>query len=146
MIADDTVTVTTVVRADLAEAFRFFTEDIEAWWKRGPRYRLRDGAMRFEAGRLLEDEDQVGRVLAWEPAARLVFELSTWNFRPGERTEVEVRFEAVGDGTRVTVEHRGWERRATGAAEFRTVVGLWWGTMLPAIKKRLQAGGPRYDE
>jgi uncharacterized protein YndB with AHSA1/START domain len=135
MIANDTVSVTTVVRTDPDDAFRLFTDEIEAWWKRGPRFRLRDGPMRFEAGRLLEDQEQVGRVLAWEPGVRLVFELSTWSFRPGERTEVEVRFDAVGDGTRVTVEHRGWERRPAGAAEFRTVVGLWWGTLLPAMKK-----------
>jgi len=134
MISNDSVTVTTVVRADPGAAFRIFTEEIDTWWKRGPRYRSRDGAMRFEAGRLMEAEEQIGSVLAWEPGARLLLELWTWNFRPGERTEVEVRFEAIGDGTRVTVEHRGWERRPTGGAEFRTVVGLWWGSLLPAIR------------
>ena len=30
-------------------------------------------------------------------------------FAPGMDTEVEVRFEAVGAETRVTVEHRGWD-------------------------------------
>src|SRR5436190_17190237 len=116
MIANNNATVTTVVRVDPVTAFRIFTEDIDSWWKRGPRYRFRDGAMRFDSGRLLEAGEQIGRVLAWEPGVRLLLESSTWSFRPGERTEVEVRFEAVGDGTRVTVEHRGWEQRPSGAA------------------------------
>ena len=139
MIANNSATVTTVVRADPGTAFRIFTEEIDSWWKRGPGYRSGDGAMRFDSGRLLEAGEQIGRVLAWEPGVRLLLESWTWSFRPGERTEVEVRFEAVGDGTRVTVEHRGWELRPSGAGEFRTVVSLWWGSMLPAIN-RLAAG------
>ena len=139
MIANNNATVTTVVRVDPVTAFRIFTEDIDSWWKRGPRYRFRDGAMRFYSGRLLDAGEQIGRVLAWEPGVRLLLESSTWSFRPGERTEVEVRFEAVGDGTRVTVEHRGWEQRPSGAAEFRTVVSLWWGAMLPAINRLASA-------
>jgi len=75
-------------------------------------------------------------VLAWEPGVRLSFELWTWKFQPGEHSEVEVRFDAVGDGTRVTVEHRAWAPRATGGADHRTVVGLWWGTLLQALLRR----------
>jgi hypothetical protein len=139
MIANDSVTVTTVVRTDPAMAFRIFTEEIDSWWKRGDRYRMRDGAMRFDSGRLLEGDETIGRVLAWEPGIRLQFALSTWPFQAGEGTEVEVRFQAIGDGTRVTIEHRGW-KRTTAAAEFRTVVGLWWGAMLPAV---IRAAAPR---
>jgi hypothetical protein len=132
MIANDSVTVTTVVRTDPVEAFRIFTAEIDAWWKRGPRYRLRDGVLRFDAGRLFEGEEAIGRVTAWEPGVRLLLDLTDWPFQTGEATEVEVRFQAVGDGTRVTVEHRGWQR-PSGAAEFRTVVGLWWGVLLPGF-------------
>jgi hypothetical protein len=136
MIANDRVTVTTVVRTDPATAFRLFTDEIDAWWKRGPRYRLHDGRMRFGAGRLLEGDTAVGRVLAWEPGIRLQLALDTWPFERGEGTEVEVRFEAIGDGTRVTVEHRGWKRRTV---EFRTVAGLWWGALLPGLMRAAAA-------
>jgi activator of Hsp90 ATPase-like protein len=113
VITADSVRVTTVVRTDPAAAFRFFTDEIDA-------------------GRLMEDNNAIGRVLAWEPGVRLLLEWSGDPFGPGETTEVEVRFEAIGDGTRVTVEHRGWTR-AKGASEFRTVVGLWWGALLPGF-------------
>jgi hypothetical protein len=36
----------------------------------------------------------------------------TWRqatFAPCQSTQLDVRFEAVGDQTRVTVEHRGWD-------------------------------------
>jgi hypothetical protein len=134
MSSNGSVTVSMVVRADPAAAFRVFTEEIDAWWKRGERFRRHHGVMHFEGGSLREGIEPIGRVLAWEPGVRLRFELWTWGFRPGEPTQVEVRFEPVGDGTRVTVEHRGWEPR--GAGEFRTVVGLWWGTLLPAMQRR----------
>jgi hypothetical protein len=134
MIADDRVTVTTVVRTDPATAFRIFTEEIDSWWKRGTLYRLHDGSIRFEGGRLLEGDETIGRVVSWEPGARLQLELITWPFQAGEGTEVEILFQAIGDGTRVTVEHRGW-RRPTEAREFRDVVGLWWGAVLPGFAR-----------
>jgi hypothetical protein len=132
MTANDSVTVTTVVRTGPAEAFRIFTDEIDAWWKRGSRYRLRDGVLRFDGGRLFEGDEPIARVTAWEPGVRLHLVLTTWPFQQSEQTEVEIRFQAIGNGTRVTVEHRGW-KRPSGAAEFRTVVGLWWGAVLPGF-------------
>ena len=49
----DVVTVTTVVAVEPDAAFRLFTEQVDAWWKRGPRFRFLDGhagMMRFEPG------------------------------------------------------------------------------------------------
>src|SRR5207245_1054892 len=115
----DAVTVTTVVEVDPRTAFDVFTKEVGTWWRRDPRYRFdpeRNGIMRFEpgaGGRLVEVHDQksgegfeVGRVLVWEPGARLVFEFRARAFAPGERTEVDVRFEPAGSGrTRLTLEH-----------------------------------------
>ena len=49
---------------------------------------------------------QRGRMLAWEPPNRMVF---TWEISNDCGNEVEVRFSAEGDATRVELEHRGWE-------------------------------------
>ncbi len=47
---------------------------------------------------------EYGRVLDWEPPEHLRFEWRLSNFGPGERTEVDVRFETVGESTQVTVD------------------------------------------
>ena len=160
MRTTDSVTVTTVVQIDPATAFKVFTEETAVWWKPGPQSRFGGditGALRFEPGpngRLLEVRDEaagepfeIGRVLVWEPPARLVFEWRAHNFERGERTEVEVRFEQVDNATRVTVEHRGWDSlRAdhparfgyTGLA-FADIVGLWWADLLVSIKSRARS-------
>jgi hypothetical protein len=49
----------------------------------------------------------MGRIVAWEPGARLVFEYRSVFLPPEPLTEVEVRFEPIPAGTRVVLEHRG---------------------------------------
>ena len=60
-------------------------------------------------------EGEWGRVLAWEPPARFVM-----SWYPGKddsmATELEVSFSPEGDGTRVDLEHRGWEIFADGGS------------------------------
>ena len=162
MSSTDSVRVTTVVPVDPAAAFEVFTGQVDAWWKRGPRYRpgrLRLGVMRFEpsgvGGRLLEvydeaagDAFELGRVLVWKPAEQLVFEWRARNFEPGQRTEVEVRFEAVSGGTRVTLEHRGWDaipvdhasRHGWGASgAFTSMIGLFWADLVTSLRSHVGA-------
>jgi hypothetical protein len=156
--APDCVTVATQVDVDPDTAFRLFTEDVDAWWLRGPGQRFggaRTGRLRFEpgpGGRLVEvfdapaGEYEVGRVRIWEHGARLVFAFRAPSFAPGESTEVEVRFEPAGAGTRVTLEHRGWSalrsghpaRRGLEGPAFEGMLGLWWADRL----RRLRAHAP----
>jgi uncharacterized protein YndB with AHSA1/START domain len=104
------------VRPD--EAFRAFTEEIDDWYERGPHSwndPERAVAIRFEGGRLLEvyeegEPYEIGLVTAWEPGRRLAFAYRSVHLPPEPETEVEVRFEPVAGGTRVTLEHRGLER------------------------------------
>jgi len=118
----DQARVSVLVKADPAAAFRIFTEEVDQWWRRGVKYRIagdRRGIIHLEprvGGRLLESFEtpngprviETGRVTAWEPPTRLVFEWRAANFAPSEKTEVEVRFDPSPSGTLVTLTHRGW--------------------------------------
>lgn len=150
----DTVKVTSFVAVAPEVAFEVFTEETDLWWRRGPRHRFggqRPGVLSFEpgvGGRLFEAYDdgadvfEVGRVLVWEPGARLVFEWRIRNFAPGECTEVEVRFEPAEGGTSVILEHRGWAslpkdhpvRHGLFGDAFTSMVGLWWGDLMVALR------------
>lgn len=161
MISDDRVTVTSQVDVPPGRAFDLFTREVDAWWRTGPRYRhggTRQGVMRFEpgvGGRLVEVYDEagddlfeIGRVLAWEPGRRLVFEWRGNQFLPGELTEVEIRFEAWEGGTRITLEHRGWDairsdhpaRHGLTGPAFTQMMGLWWADQLISIRAFAREG------
>lgn len=161
----DRIRVSTRVAVDVDAAFRLFTEEVDAWWRTGPRFRWnpeRDGVVRFEpgeGGRFLEvydeasgDAFEVGRIQVWDPPKRLVFTFRARTFAPGESTEVEVRFEpAPGDATDVQVVHRGWDalrddhpaRHAMDGSAFDNMMGVWWADLLTSARQRAAARGPR---
>ncbi len=136
MTATDRVTVSIEVAVDPATAFEVFTEEIDMWYRRGPhswRYPDRAVGVRFEpgvGGRLIEVHDAqtgegftFGEILLWEPGVRLVFADLVSSAPPDPLTEVEVRFEAAGDGTRVTLEHRGLDILPPDAAAQKRMYG-----------------------
>ena len=147
------------VRAAPQRAFDAFVGEIGQWWRANPLFAFtpRDpGVLSFEPGpdgRLVErlangKVFEIGRIRAWEPPARLVFGWRQATFAPGQDTEVCVRFEAVGEETRVTVEHFGWDsvpqehvaRHGFPNALFLTRHGEWWRGLLAAYKAVLGAG------
>lgn len=105
--------VTVEVEVDPATAFELFTRDIAAWWRVDRSLwgdRGGNGELRFEGGRLLQGDVELGQVRVWESGPRLAFSYGPPSAPVGERTDVEVRFEAVGAGTRVVLRHGGWEK------------------------------------
>lgn len=104
--------VTVEVDVDPAAAFELFTRDIAAWWRvdRSLWGDRAGGELRFENGRLLQGDVEIGEVRTWEPGPRLAFSYGPPDAAPAERTDVEVRFEAVGGRTRVVLRHGGWEK------------------------------------
>jgi len=114
------------VARPVPETFEVFTRQIGAWWPLPTHglYGAEAGYLAFEEGLLVERATD-GRctvwaqVLEWDPPHRLVL---AWH--PGqevaEASEVEVRFTASdGGGTRVELEHRGWERFGEDAMQRR---------------------------
>lgn len=153
-MSEDRVRVSVQVRASPATAFALFTEEIDQWWGRGPAFRVggrapgvlmmepRLGGRIFEQGAAGAPLWEVGEITAWEPPARLVFIWRSVTFEPGESTEVEVCFEPYGDGTRVTVDHHGWERiredhpvrHGEPPAVFLRRLGRWWGSLAMSLR------------
>jgi len=81
-------------------------------------------------GRLYEtgndgSETVWGEILKWDPPKGLAF---SWH--PGRdaqnATEVEIRFEQVADGTRISLEHRRWEQMGEKAAQMRDAYDSGW--------------------
>ena len=145
------------VKASPDRAFEAVTREIGAWWKPNALFAFtpRDpGRLAFEPGadgRLVETLAngkvfEIGRVRAWEPPRRLVFGWRQASFGMGQSTEVEVRFEPVGEETRVTVEHTGWDtvpathvaRHGFPNALFLTRHGEWWQALLASYKAEME--------
>lgn len=153
----ETARVITFVEVSARDAFEVFTDEVDLWWRRGPRFRGGgpDSELCFEqvAGgrRLIERGEhgvfEIGRVQVWEPGKRLVIEYRLRNFAANERTEVEVRFEEQGHGTRVVLEHRGWEalrpdhpaRHGLSGESFSGMIGLHWGDLITGYRQHLRA-------
>jgi len=119
------------VRATPQRAFSVFVDEIGDWWRPNRMFETtpRPGRLSFEGPdgdrgegrRLIETRAggkvfEIGRVVVWAPPHRLVFSWRQANFPLDLHTEVEVKFEAVGDETRVSVEHRGFDQVPAGAA------------------------------
>jgi hypothetical protein len=142
------------VKATPERAFQVFVDEIGAWWRPNMLFAFtpRDpGALSFEPGadgRLIETRAngkvfEIGKIRAWEPPGRIVFGFRQAAFTPEQDTEVEARFEAVGDReTRVTITHTGWDsipqahvaRHGFPNTVLLTRLGEWWRTLLSAYK------------
>lgn len=137
------------VKAPPERAFAVFVEDIGAWWRPNPLFQTTPrapGRLAFEGGeggRLTETLAngkvfEIGRIATWSPPSRLVFSWRQASFPLHLQTEVEVCFEAVGDETRVSVEHRGFDAVPADSAARHGFpdqallmrLGEWWRTLL----------------
>lgn len=133
------------VRRGLEEAFALFTDGIAAWWPLATHSIFEERAKTAflegrAGGRLYEtsvdgEEGLWGTVLVWEPPRRIVY---SWHPGRGEETaqEVEILFTPGDDGTRVEVDHRGWER----APEKRTGYDTGWDLVLGRYAAAAGAG------
>jgi uncharacterized protein YndB with AHSA1/START domain len=129
---------TVTVDCAVEEAFRVFTSDAISWWpveSHSIHQAVSEVVFEPQAGGAVYEVSTSGErghwatVLEWDPPSRLVL---AWNIlnADAEPTEVEVRFLPAGTGTRVELEHRGWERLAEGGAEKRANYDTGWDFVL----------------
>jgi hypothetical protein len=144
------------VSVDPPTAFAIFTDEIGQWWRPGPinwNNARRAVGVRIEpgvGGRWIEVDDpasgegvECGRITAWEPGRRFVFLYRDVGHEIDD-TEVEVRFEPIEGGTRVTLEHRGWEHvPAAVATRRRDLKRAGWASILGWYSDWAFWGSPR---
>ena len=136
-------------------AFAFFTGRFDAWWPRGHHIgeaelgeaiiEPRAGGRWYERG-VDGSTCEWGEVVAWDPPHRLALSWhinSDWVYDPdpAHASEVEVTFTPAGDGTRVELVHRGFERHPAGGDKLReSVAGAGgWGGLLELYAESLGA-------
>lgn len=162
----DRASVTVRVAAPREIAWDVFTGELDLWWRHGRKFRMgAPSTMWLESGvggRLCErwgaagaeTEREIGVVTAWEPPRRLVIAWRAANFEPSDpSTEVEVTFERAighaGEGTLVTVAHRGWARirddhpvrHGEAPSAFVRRMGLWWSDLASSLRERIATRG-----
>jgi uncharacterized protein YndB with AHSA1/START domain len=127
-----------VVACSPEHAFETFTARLQDWWPfetHSPGDEPPAEAV-FEpkvGGRVYSrtesgQEHEWATVTAWEPPSRVAVDWHVTSGKPS--TELEVRFAPEGDGTRVELEHRGWERWGDEAADTRASYDTGWDTVL----------------
>jgi uncharacterized protein YndB with AHSA1/START domain len=88
---------------------------------------------------------EIGRIRVWDPPDRLAFTWRPASFQPDQETEVHVGFEAVAEGSRVVVEHFGWDtippehaaRHGFPLFQFQQRLAEWWRDLLDSLAGRL---------
>jgi uncharacterized protein YndB with AHSA1/START domain len=135
---------TVTVNCAVEEAFRIFTADALSWWPvESHSIHETVSEIVFEpgvGGEVYEvstsgERGHWATVLEWEPPGRIVL---AWNILKAEAspTEVEVRFLPEGGGTRVELEHRGWERLAEAGEAKRASYDSGWDFVLGRYVER----------
>lgn len=130
------------VACSVDHAFDVWTRRTSSWWpaehtvtaERGLQvvFEGRAGGRIFERTPTGREVDW-GKVTVWEPPRRLCY---LWHIRTdrADATEVEIRFSKRGEtGTRVDIEHRGWERLGARGPSWRRVNRGGWDGVLPAF-------------
>ena len=134
-------------------AFEVFTAGFGTWWPKSHhtgKAALANAIIEPRVGgRWYEvdtegDESEWGEVVAWEPPGRLVlaWRLNTqFTYDAAAYSEVEVRFTATPEGTRVDFEHRGLEGLGANAEELRAGIDGpgGWGAILQEFQTAAEA-------
>jgi uncharacterized protein YndB with AHSA1/START domain len=130
------------VTASRERAFEVFTRDIGAWWPMATHSIEGENVVAVEmecreGGRLIErhrdgGEAAWGVITTWDPPTRVAF---TWNptYEDRPHTDVVVTFTEEDGGTRVELEHHGWERLGARGKDLRESYSSGWRYILEEL-------------
>ena len=136
------------VKATPERAFQRFTTEIGSWWPLASHSiggaESESVQMEGRVGGAIRERIRGGResvwgtVTVWDPPHRVAF---TWHpgHDPAQAQDVEVRFTAVEQGTRVELTHAGFERLGADAKMARRAYPMGWQYVLGLYA---QTGGP----
>jgi uncharacterized protein YndB with AHSA1/START domain len=114
-------------------SFKVFCDDMHEWWPGG--FGGKDAKVFLEGrvgGRFYErrpdgTEYQIGKITSYQPPSFVAF---TWRAPSWDvDTQVEIRFIAEGNRTRVELEHSGWEQDAKTRDARSSYDGGWVGIL-----------------
>jgi uncharacterized protein YndB with AHSA1/START domain len=144
------------VNATPERAFKVFAEQFDSWWPRSHSVGEaeldkvvidpRTGGRWYEQG-VDGSICDWGEVLAYEPPHRLLLQWrlnGEWAFEtdPDAFSEIEVRFTAEGDATRVALEHRHLDRHTLAEALKEGIAGEGgWTGLLTAYAEAVSSAG-----
>jgi hypothetical protein len=136
------------LRCSAAHAFSTWTERFGLWWPPGhttsgdP-----DATVHLEprlGGRIFERatdgrEIDWGEITQWDPPHRLGY---LWHIRRTREaaTDVLVSFEDTDDGSRIRIEHTGWDRLGDQGRPWRDANRGGWAGLLPHFQAAAEAG------
>jgi len=132
------------VGCSVEHAFDTWTNRIDLWWplSRHSVSREQAASVRIEprlGGRIIEttrDGREIlwGTVNHWEPPVRFGYLWHIGEADDSEATQVRITFTALGEAkTRVTIEHKGWEKAGPGAGPRRQGNERGWDGLIPAF-------------
>ena len=120
-------------------AFEVWTAKVSQWWPADHTVSGENGVDVVIEGRLggrifertaAGGTHEWGEITAWEPPRRLTY---LWYLRRdrADATEVQVTFAGRDGGTRVDIEHRGWDRLGAQGPDWRDANRAGWAGLLP---------------
>jgi uncharacterized protein YndB with AHSA1/START domain len=140
------------IAAPPERVFQAFTAEIGQWWRPNELFRSSRspaGVLAMEpgpGGRLTETHAdgeviEIGRIVVWEPPARLEFSWAPTSLAAEHETQVRVGFETAEGGSRVVVEHLGWDevpqdhaaRHGFPLMAFQQRLAEWWQVLLDSL-------------
>ena len=135
----DPLRITFEVRCPPERAFELWTARTSTWWPPSHTVSAQPGVeVVIEpgvGGRIYErtpegQEHDWGQVTGWDPPNRIAY---LWHLRQdrADATEVEITFAAAEDmGTRMSIEHRGWDALGARGADQRELNQRGWAGLL----------------